>query len=217
MSFEEKHKRVDVDKRVKHSNTTHKDKKNNKKTNIRADLYRSGNQDKLQHTNGKPSYAEKAMKAGVYYLIADRIKQYKIEHLDRPTLKGLLQVLVKEFPNIFTKEQLKYPSNFGNVIDGDLYWYNAWHGNIDNIGRTSEMMLEHRILEGNATNGDLLKVLDIMIKRENIALKKEELNIKAKQLEAELNPVENTESDIIFGFDDEDEQVVTENEESQPE
>jgi hypothetical protein len=74
----------------------------------------------------------------------------------------------------------------------------------------AELELKRRLSKGSMEDSDVIRAV-------GLAYKKKEIEIKVQQLEAELHPVENTESGIEFVFDDDDEQVVTEDETSQPE
>ncbi len=210
MSFEEKHRRVDVDKRIKNTPTNMENKKYKHKTNKRANLYRKGGKEALQNKNGRPSYAEKAMEMGIYNLVGDAIYSYTTEYGTKSTFAGLAVVLNQKFPNLFGSSLVKYPTNLSRIINSEKAWALAYYYANVSLESMAELELKRRLSKGSMEDSDVIRAV-------GLAYKKKEIEIKVQQLEAELHPVENTESDIEFVFDDDDEQVVAEDETSQPE
>lgn len=210
MSFEEKHRRVDVDKRIKNTPADMEKSKYKPKHRKRANMYRSGGKEALQNKNGRPSYAEKAMEMGIYNLVGDAIYEYTTNNGTKSTFSGLAVVLNQKFPSLFGSSLVKYPTNLSRIVNSEKAWALAYYYANVSLESMAELELKRRLSKGSMEDSDVIRAV-------GLAYKKKEIEIKVQQLEAELHPVENTESDIEFVFDDENEQVVTENEESQPE
>lgn len=118
---------------------------NANKNNIRKELAEQDNE-KLKHTEGRQSYAEKAIKLGVYDEIADFLF-YLREENPFLTQKNIRDALVENFPDVFGSCS-KYPQNLMKVIDAEEAWKNALNFNMNEVKNAVLQQLYIRAVKG---------------------------------------------------------------------
>lgn len=129
-----------------------------------AEEIKNGIREIGQKHNGRKSYVERAIEAGVYKQIAVTIKQYRESNPDC-SYTDLYLELNRKFPMVFSTPLNKmYISNISKIINSDTLWRTAYWTIKDRLIALAEIRI-HEALENKETDiSTVLKSYDLLKK-----------------------------------------------------